>query len=359
MRRRHTALLASAVLGILLSGCASYAGGGASDRRASASEEYAVGRDRRATPAELIEVGTGWDVAAIGERTLVLYHVEAGDDDEVEGQTGWRLYDGDGTRIADGKMASRVPDVLAATDSFLVGDVRVALDGRTSRLPAPRTLRPTPARPGDVLVDRGFDRDRILYRPGGGGAFFALGAVPGQNPQGVALASDGSVWVGQAYARPGDAPVSRSPDGRAPWGSEQVPIGRKDHPLMSGITAIGSRVLVAASTSGTAEGAPLAGLWQRRTVPGATWRRVPLDGAALGRTLTPGVAQLSDGRLVVNDDDHAYVRDGADWRRIDFPTDAEPSTLNVVGDDLYVARYPRYPLSVSHDEGRTWQSVAR
>ena len=61
----------------------------------------------------------------------------------------------------------------------------------------------------------------------------------------------------------------------------------------------------------------------------------------------------------MNDYDHAYVQDGGGWRKVALPKDARPSTINVIGDDLYIARYPRYPLSVSHDEGRTWESVDR
>lgn len=158
----------TAVALLVLAGCGDVRSAPSPTAAPDTRRENEVAGDTSATADEIIEAGGPVRVAASENRTLVAWRAQF-EDDEGPQQAAWRLYDGDGNRIADGKLgqvveAGAIPELTRVPDGFLLENYtgyvlrHIDLDA-SRRSPAPWSTRSSPGS-GDT-------RSTVTPRPGG------------------------------------------------------------------------------------------------------------------------------------------------------------------------------------------------
>jgi hypothetical protein len=326
--------------------------------------EARVAADPDATASEIIDAGGPTAVAARAGARLVSWSVETGTSEGPQ-QGAWRLYDGDGRRVADGTLgqvveAAAVPELAAVPDGFVLAEYararlrHIADDGTLTTVPLSRSRLPT--RPGDVLVPGATAADGVVYRPSQHRAF-RLPRPPFPRLQRIAMDRTGRVWVQQLWGRR-TAPVSSSADGTGSWTRTEVPLspGGRSQSLV----VVRGQVVLSTAVPTDSEPA-LDALWTR-TVGGSPtrpWRRVEATGVRL-RDPEPVVGALPDGRLVVaGGDQQMYLQDtDGTFSRLRPPVGSRASSLRSAGDGLYLVGSTDNQLYRSAD-GTSWTTVQR
>lgn len=351
---------------LLLAGCGDVSGSPSPSAAHDTNRENEVAGDRSATAREIIDAGGPVRVAASKNRTLVAWRADF-EDDEGPQQAAWRLYDGAGERIADGRLglvvgAGAIPTLTSVPDGFLVenytGHVlrHIDRDGAIADVPSSQERRATQA--GDVLQESLEGSGWTFYRPAEQTSY-RLPKVPISNPQGVVLDEDGRVWVLGDWSRT-EADVASSAGGIGPWRHTQVTLPRGGAP--SGPTVAAGQVLVPTMTSDL-ESPRLAGLWSHPVDgdPAAEWTRVPTTGVTFEDTLQPGVAALRSGRLVLTGDRGEVWIQGDDgtFARLILPRGLGTGFIEVVGSRMFLSFTRDHQLHASDDAGTTWHVVER
>lgn len=333
--------------------------------------EWAVAGDADATVDDVVEVGVPVAAVASGSHTLVSWRAEP-DDDEGANQAVWRLYDGRGGHVAEGRLGlvseqGAIPDLFAVPDGFLLrtytdGSLRhIASDGTVTRVPTSSSR--LPAQPGDVLLTLWNDAGLLAYHPADRTAH-RLPALPVRNPQGLTLDAGGTVWVLEEWTRT-EARISSSPGGGGPWTQTTIPLPRRGSPM--GIGVAGDRVVVPVGTMARGSGFPtLRSLWSRHVgAPSrAGWARVPTSGLHLAPTLEAGVTGISSegraARIVLSDErGGVFVEQDGGFRRAGRPSGAQDTSVRVSGTTMFLTGSHDHRLYRSDDAGRTWHTVAR
>lgn len=333
-------------------------------------DEWAVAADEDATTAEMVAVGAPSDVAvsADGERRLVTWYVEAGDD-EVPGWAAWRLYDADGGTVTDGHYPqvgdlTTQLEVEAVTDGFVLFTtaygiprvVHVAPDGATETA---RRTGPAPVRAGDVLLDysAGYPArvwsptDRTVHR---------LPRFPRRDVQDVAVDASGTVHLRlppplrpQGQGRGGI--VLSSAGGTGPWSRSTVPLPRARGEASDLVATPDGLLLL------TLQRLRADAVWRHPDGPDGRWTRVARTPR--GVDVDPGDGALTE--VVADDGPHlvlvgsraSWVSDGDGWQRIEPPV--PDGAVQPAGGRLWFRGYVEGDLWVSEDLGATWDEVPR
>lgn len=333
--------------------------------------EWAVAGDADASVDDVVGVGVPVAAVARGSRTLVSWRAEP-DDDEGANQAVWRLYDGRGGHVAEGRLGlvseqGAIPDLFVVPDGFLLrtytdGSLRhITPDGTVARVPT--SSRRLPAQPGDVLLKLWNDAGLLAYHPADRTAH-RLPALPVRNPQGLTLDARGTLWVLEEWTRT-EARISSSPGGGGPWTRTTVPLPRRGSPMAIGVA--GDRVVVPVGTMARGAGFPtLRSVWTHpvEAPSRAGWAHVPTSGLHLASTLEAGIAGLGPeggaAQMVLSDErGGVFVEQDGGFRRADLPSGAVDTSVRVSGTTMFLTGSRDHRLYRSDDAGRTWRTVAR
>ena len=319
--------------------------------------EHRVAADPHASAAEVVEAGRPVDVAAPHDRTLVTYRVES-DDDEGPQRGAWRLYDGDGKRLADGTFAQvREQDAIARVEAVPDGFLLQGYSGsRLQHVDPDGTVSPVavsdaaaPARAGDLLVEMSDDAGFSVYEPADRAAH-PLPRMPDASGT-VALDDAGTVWMVRTWTRT-KIVVSHSAGGAGPWHDILVPSRRGEYPM--GLTAERGQVVVPVG-QGPDDAPRLRGLEVLDPAhPEDGWHEVDPADIVFRHSLDPVVSVLADGRLLVAEamEDAWLQVPGHGFTRVGLP---DPWASVKVQGDRWFTTYPKgRRLWVSRDEGASW-----
>lgn len=199
--RRATSAVLLAVASVLLVSCGDTgAAGGPADLGDDIDHDrmYAVAGDEDATPREIVEAGRAIEAAHDGAGHVMVVYTVHNDDDEGLSQAAWRVYDDEGDVVAEGPAGTTEEGYASAeveplADGFVLreeGGRSYVVTGAGDREKL-ATVRPQAPRPGDVPFS-GFGY-RVL-RPSVPEVFRSTADLP-HNPQGWALAADGTEWL--------------------------------------------------------------------------------------------------------------------------------------------------------------------
>lgn len=324
----------------------------------SGASEGEVASDAKASAADIVEAGRPGDVAVAGDSSLILYGVFA-EDDEGPAQYAWRVYDGDGGRIGEGKLARSElgPDVIGVDDGFLIADSHagryVLVDRTGTSRPVPAPAERVPTRAGDVPL-WAFEGTPAFYRPAEHRTYL-LPELPAST-QSVALGEDGTVWAhapaDELGLEPGVSQLLSARPGRS-WKRELVRLGdEKAFPYFE-LTAGDGRVLFSTYV-GQPERPRTVGVMSRAA--DGQWTQIaPPDGA---RVSEPDLRLTASGGLLLIDQG-AWLRAGDSWRQLDLPGKDDMTTVVVAGERIYALSYDDFRTHVSTDDGKTWKEVPR
>ena len=364
MSRTRRAALVAALAGavLLLPGCDSGGGG-----RPGGTSSYdpdrntQVAGDPDAGIDDIVEAGRATRIGETGTgQVLVSYLVES-DDDEGPQASAWRLYDGEGGRVAQGRGVrvseqSASPDVWSTPDGVLLQPdwarprwEVVRADGDV--VPVTNSRAPTPTRPGDIAIDQ-----LRFYRPSDATTYrYAERRPDDRRAIDITVDAGGGVWALVDW-RASTIDVLHSADGGAPWDTTSFELpesgGYPDR-----VEAVGDTVLV--PVIGGDAGDRLVALRHRPvTSTDGPWGSAALEGIDPRGWYGARVTALPDARLVLDDELPWIGTVAGSWRELELP-DADATYLGVVGDRVLAATFDGTGLEVSDDLGETWTPWTR